>query len=231
MRCRIRLLLNLPSTLRQDAATVCTTSDAAGPAGRSAGGCARRRAARRPACSLCARAGACRIGNVVVDGEAAVRKPALARPAALVVAALLLSGCGILGGSDSADASVSVFDIKPGLCFNPPGTVKSELSKLTSVPCDKPHTQESYASIPYTNKDGSEVSAYPGDAALKLFADGACAQQYTGYVGKDYLDSSYFFTYLLPSARGWEQQKDRNVLCFVTTTGQQLTASVKNSKR
>jgi hypothetical protein len=151
--------------------------------------------------------------------------------AALIAVTGVLSGCGWFGDSESEKAAVSVFDIKPGQCFNPPGTVKSELSKLNSVPCDQPHTQESYASIPFASKDGSEVSAYPGDAALKLFADGACAQEYSGYVGKDYLDSSYFFTYLLPSARGWEQQKDRNVLCFVTTTGQQLSTSVKNSKR
>lgn len=150
---------------------------------------------------------------------------------AAVLAVLLTSGCGVFGGSGSSKSTVSVFDVKPGQCFDPPGTVKSELSKLKSVPCDQPHTQESYASVPYTNKDGSEASAYPGDAALKTFADGACAQQYAGYVGRDYLDSSYFFTYLLPSARGWEQQKDRNVLCFVTTTGQQLTSSVKNSKK
>ncbi|MDQ1722873.1 MAG: hypothetical protein QOI26_2607 [Pseudonocardiales bacterium] len=176
----------------------------------------------------------------MLDGEPAVPKPTSAAAsrarhgasaAALIAVAVLVSGCGWFGGSKSAKASVSVFDIKPGQCFNPPSTVKSELSKLSSVPCGQPHTQESYASIPFANKDGSEVSAYPGDAALKLFADGACAQEYSGYVGKDYLDSSYFFTYLLPSARGWEQQKDRNVLCFVTTTGQQLTASVKNSKR
>jgi len=126
---------------------------------------------------------------------------------------------------------VSVFDVNPGQCFNPPDKVKSELSKLDSVPCGQPHTEEAYASLAYQTKDGSEASAYPGEAALKLFADAACAQRYADYVGKDYLDSSYFFTYLLPSARGWEQQKDRNVLCFVTTTGQQLTASVKNSKR
>ncbi|HEY0166552.1 MAG TPA: septum formation family protein [Jatrophihabitans sp.] len=154
-----------------------------------------------------------------------------ANAAALITVTLLLSGCGWFGGSKAEKAAVSVFDIKPGQCFNPPSTVKSELSRLGSVPCDQPHTQESYASIPFASKDGSEVSAYPGDAALKLFADRVCAQEYSGYVGKDYLDSSYFFTYLLPSARGWEQQKDRNVLCFVTTTGQQLTASVKNSKR
>ena len=38
-----------------------------------------------------------------------------------------------------------------------------------------------------------------------------------------YLDSSLFFTYLLPSARGWEESNDRSVICFVTTTGQELT--------
>jgi hypothetical protein len=174
-----------------------------------------------------------------LDGEPAVPKSApaaarRARPSAALIAAtvaVLVSGCGLFGDSKSEKAAVSVFDIKPGQCFNPPSTVKSELSRLHAVPCDQPHTQESYASVPFASKDGSEVSAYPGDAALKSFADGACAQEYSGYVGKDYLDSSYFFTYLLPSARGWEQQKDRNVLCFVTTTGQQLTASVKNSKR
>jgi hypothetical protein len=197
---------------------------------------------RLRACSLCARAGACQ--RFVLDGEPAVPQPVPAssvdaRPgpgrcstaAALIAVVALVSGCGWFGGSKSAKASVSVFDIKPGQCFNPPSKVKSELSKLDAVPCGQPHTEESYASVAYLNKDGTEVSAYPGDAALKVFADAACAQHYADYVGKDYLDSSYFFTYLLPSARGWEQQKDRNVLCFVTTTGQQLTASVKNSKR
>ena len=210
------------------------------------------------ACNLGAQAGACQVGDSL-DGEPAVPKPALAAArrartsghfgpllarsslrcslskgasaATLIAVAVLVSGCGWFDDSKSEKAAVSVFDIKPGQCFNPPNTVKSELSRLHAVPCDQPHTQESYASVPFAHKDGSEVSAYPGDAALKSFADGACAQEYSGYVGKDYLDSSYFFTYLLPSARGWEQQKDRNVLCFVTTTGQQLTASVKNSKR
>lgn len=162
-----------------------------------------------------------------------MRRSTLSRPGlalgtlAVVFAA---SGCGVLGGGKSKSA-VSVFDIKPGQCFNPPGTIKAELSKLSTVECSQPHTEESYAAIPFSNANGSQVSAYPGDALLKTFADGACAQRYTGYVGKDYLDSSYFFTYLLPSARGWEQHKDRTVVCFVTTTGQPLTASVKGSKQ
>jgi len=116
-----------------------------------------------------------------------------------------LAGCGVLGGGGKS--SVSVFDIRPGQCFNPPGTIKAELSKLSTVACNQPHTEESYAQVAFTNPDGSQASAYPGDALLKTFADGACAQRYTGYVGRDYLDSSYFFTYLLPSARGWEQRR------------------------
>jgi hypothetical protein len=66
---------------------------------------------------------------------------------------------------------------------------------------------------------------------LTTFAQGACAQRFTDYVGVNYLDSKLYFTYLLPSARSWEQDADRNVTCFVTTTGNQLTATVKGSKQ
>ena len=54
--------------------------------------------------------------------------------------------------------------------------------------------------------------------------------EFQDYVGISYLDSSLFFTYLMPSARGWEQDTDRSVVCFVTTTGAELTASAKESR-
>ena len=152
-------------------------------------------------------------------------------PVAAVLLVLLgCSGCWT-GGSKSKAKQISVFDVKPGDCFGAPGQVKAELTKLSSVACSAPHTQEAYAKVGYRSKDGSTPSTYPGDALLKSFADGACAQEFTGYVGTDYLDSSLFFTYLLPSARGWEQQQDRNVVCFVTTTGKTLTSSVKGTKQ
>jgi Septum formation len=157
--------------------------------------------------------------------------------ASLVV--ISLAGCSSSGGSHQ----ISVFSVKPGQCFDAPGTVKVQLSKLTETPCSKPHTQEAYASVPYVASGpvaigGSSAapgpsltSSYPGDDVLTTFAQGACAQRYSGYVGVDYLDSKLFFTYLLPSARSWEQEADRNVLCFVTTTGSKLTKSVKGSKQ
>ncbi len=47
----------------------------------------------------------------------------------------------------------------------------------------------------------------------------------------NYLDSKLFYTYLLPSARSWNDGKDRKVVCIVTTTGDQLQGSIKGSKR
>jgi hypothetical protein len=151
------------------------------------------------------------------------------------LAAGLLSGC-----SKAADVthSISVFAVRPGQCFTAPTAVKAQLSSLTETSCTKPHTQEAYAIVAYQPPAGTTSSAagiplgsaYPGDDVLSSYAQGVCAQRYGSYVGVDYLDSKLFFTYLLPSARSWAQEDDRNVICFVTTTGSTLTSSVKGSK-
>jgi hypothetical protein len=163
------------------------------------------------------------------------------RALALALAAPATCALAACGGSSGGSHAVSVFSVKPGQCFVAPGTVRVQLSKLTATPCSKPHTQEAYALIPYVAAGGSSAaqpsavasltSSYPGDDVLTTFAQGSCAQRFGSYVGVDYLDSSLYFTYLLPSARSWEQDDDRTVICFVTTTGAKLTSSVKGSKR
>jgi hypothetical protein len=171
-------------------------------------------------------------------GSGARHRPVrlLAVSAGLIAVLMLVSGCGWVSsifGRQQTEASktVSVFKVDIGQCFNPPtGAPKADLSDLSSVACTAPHTQEAYASPDYRGPAGGDNSVYPGDAALASFANGSCAQAFTGYVGVSYLDSSLFFTYLLPSARSWEQGSDRTVLCFATTTGQPLTKTVKGSK-
>ena len=160
------------------------------------------------------------------------------RVVAAITAVAVAAGCSSSGGSSTE----SVFDATPGQCFTAPTAVKAELSDLTKVACTKPHTQELYADVDYvaagTASSGASAAAssvsggaYPGADVLDTFAKGACAQQFKSYVGVDYLNSTLFYTYLLPSARSWEQNDDRTVLCFVTTTGGTLTTSVKGSRR
>ncbi len=176
-----------------------------------------------------------------------LRRAALA--AMLIAVMSVTASCswvsGLFGHHDaSKPTSVSVFDAKVGDCFVAPADVKAELANLSKVPCDVAHQQELFAKVDYqapgsqgsaagtgTTTSAGLADAYPGDAALDKFAQGACAEKYTGYVGIAYPDSGLWLTYLLPSARSWQQGADRQILCFVTTTaGGSLTKSVKGSK-
>jgi hypothetical protein len=148
------------------------------------------------------------------------------------VAALspLVAACGVGGGGDGT----SVFKVKVGECFASPSEVKAQISDIKQVPCSQPHGKEAYAAAVYAPSGAASTSAsssdFPGNDALAAFAQGACAQRFTSYVGVSYLDSSLFFTYLAPSARSW-QDDDRTVLCFITSDGQPLKGSVKGSKQ
>jgi hypothetical protein len=145
--------------------------------------------------------------------------------------ALALGACG--GGRASLGVNVSVFHLKVGDCLVPPSNIRAELSSVKVVACRRPHTQEVFFNVdPKSAPPGSLLDGdnYPGDTALRTFADGQCLQRFRPYVGVDYRESSLFYTYLLPSVRSW-QAKDRTVVCVITTTGQQLTSSVKESRR
>jgi Septum formation len=146
--------------------------------------------------------------------------------------AMLVACSGGGGPSRSKDGQVtdagdlSVFDLQVGDCFTPPKEVKAEIQSVHVVPCKDSHTQETFAIVPYDRSD-----TYPGDAALDTFADGACLARYENYVGVSYLDSKLYYTYLLPSARSWNDGNDRKVVCVVTTTGEELQTSIKGSQR
>ena len=57
----------------------------------------------------------------------------------------------------------------------------------------------------YQPPAGVQGDAFPATPLLADFANATCAQEFQNYVGISYLNSSLYFTYLLPSARGWQE--------------------------
>jgi Septum formation len=154
---------------------------------------------------------------------------------AIVTAMAGLSGCGWVSSWFSSDdtpkpEAVSVLKVNVGQCFAAQDTFNAEIADLQSVACTGPHRQEAFAVVDYQPPPGVQGDAFPGDAVLGAYADAVCAQSFETYVGISYLDSSLYFTYLIPSARGWQESDDRAVVCFATTTGQELTSSVQGTK-
>ncbi len=159
---------------------------------------------------------------------AARRARRLATPLAAAGAALLLGGCNVLGiggGGKYPTHSLSVFALHVGDCLNPPTKIVAQVANLQTLSCRAPHTEQVYALV---HDGGSDT--YPGPQKLQSFANAKCLQDFAGFVGVPYQQSSLFFTYLLPSVRSWESG-DRTVTCVVTTTGAKLTSSVQGSKR
>jgi hypothetical protein len=171
--------------------------------------------------------------------------------AVLAIAGAASTGCGLFGGDDDEAEDVSVFSVDVGDCFKAPSDVEAQISDLQRVSCKTPHDRELYAREAYVPAGSSptagasagasaspsaeasapaDSSGYPGDEALTAYAEATCAQSFADYVGVDYLDSSLFFTYLVPSPRSWEDD-DRSVLCFVGAAGTPLEGSVKGTKR
>ena len=153
-----------------------------------------------------------------------------ARMSASVLALGALSGCAFFGGGEEGDM-VSVFELAPGDCVIAPSDAQTELAELRRVDCADEHHMEVFARVAFPEpEDVDGIPAFPGDAAMKAFADGACAEEFHGYVGVDFRDSSLWTTFLAPSARSWSEGDDRTVTCFVTTTGDPLTGSVAGSQ-
>ena len=154
------------------------------------------------------------------------------RPAGIGAATMLLAlgGCSWVSGMFGDDEGppqeeVSVFDITVGQCFAAAAGAAARNSH-PSMPCratDRTARRHSRSST--TNRRPAWRATPSRRRDPRRLRRRECAQDFENYVGISYLDSSLFFTYLLPSARGWEQDRtDRAVVCFVTTTGAELTA-------
>ena len=125
------------------------------------------------------------------------------------------SGAVIGGGS------ASIFEVQVGDCSK--AELKLEATSIDLIPCTQPHTHEAYFSVDYVG------DAYPGAAALEVYAEQQCVGSFADYVGVELSQSRLYFTYLYPSVTTWNSKTDRQVICFVVARDELLVASVKGT--
>jgi hypothetical protein len=126
----------------------------------------------------------------------------------------------------AAAACTSVLDLNVGDCYD--GDDEGEVSTVQSKACTEPHDAEVYANITHPES----ASAYPGRVAVQTFAEQACIDAFTAYVGIDFDTSALNVSYLTPTEDGWNQG-DKVVTCVLTAPveGEKLTGSMKDSRR
>ncbi|HET9058296.1 MAG TPA: septum formation family protein [Acidimicrobiales bacterium] len=164
----------------------------------------------------------------------------------LALLAALSAACG--GHSSAASGTnVPVFQLRPAECLNPPkANPNLAVSQVTVLNCSRPHYDEVYCVVPYSQHVPTGPSAcpsrppqlagdltenYPGQQALSKFADAVCLNEFEPYVGMPFSASSLYYTYIYPSPASWDDavKRDRTVVCVLHATAP-LTRSAKGAK-
>lgn len=145
-------------------------------------------------------------------------------PFSAIIATALLVACGgesLKRDTDGAVVSkgkVSAYDVQVGDCSA--AELKEETVDIELVPCTEPHTHEAYFLVEHP--DGP----YPGSTAIETFAEQQCVGAFADFVGIELSESRFYFTYLYPSVSTWNDDQDRQVVCFVVSRDEPISGSV-----
>ena len=129
----------------------------------------------------------------------------------------------IASGSPGSGATISVFDVVVGDCFNAPDA--ETISEVELVDCADPHRYEAYHAEDHP-AGGDE--AFIGDEAMTDYADDVCLGEFEAFVGIPWEESTLNYFYLQPTAETWEIG-DREILCAVYSDAGELTGSAEGS--
>ena len=120
----------------------------------------------------------------------------------------------------------SIEDVEIGQCFMAIRDVDDESVLAASiVDCAEPHDSELFA---LELLEGAPDAPYPGDQALDDPAIELCDAAFEAYVGVDYQDSVYEYSYFTPSEATWAIG-DREVICVIEHADELNEGSVRGS--
>lgn len=113
-----------------------------------------------------------------------------------------------------------------GTCLLFEDDVGSEVTTLPVVPCGESHTHEIFAVVE------SEAEVYPGFEGLEAEAQTVCFAEFEPYVGIDFFDSAFNFSWMVPTLTSWDRDNDREIICVIANlNGAPLVGSVEDARR
>ncbi len=172
---------------------------------------------------------------------------------AMVVATLVLGGCFAGESSQSSDPDNLIIDVEPtvyqfidqesanlaGTSTSPdkiqPGDCFNEylyrdrtdlLQQVTTkVSCDTPHDREAFAR---TQHPAGEDEPFPLNDELTRWAEAYCLDEFSDFVGLDYVLSLLEIGTVLPEFDAWTEDGYRDITCYVyPANGGRLRESVE----
>lgn len=175
---------------------------------------------------------------------------ALALSALACGAALSLTGCGaivnnLLGGAPAETApdgaaggseetsllpeNDDVFTLAVGDCFTEAEFNTSftgdEVSEVPTLDCAEEHDAEVY------HIETLSEGAFPGETAIESSATEACETNFETFIGVPYLESELYYSYLTPTEDGWNTIDDREIVCYIVTSGEMVTGTLAGAAR
>ena len=130
-------------------------------------------------------------------------------------------------------APVLATDLIVGDCFNEyhydDPTTGDRVDVISLVGCGDPHDGEVFYFGEYPAPFGTP---YPGDDAMRRYAQGTCYQQFEPFVGILYELSELQIGVVTPNQINFEDEKARyrGITCTVTLPGEKLIGTTRNTE-
>jgi hypothetical protein len=121
-------------------------------------------------------------------------------------------------GQPSHPASVSVFSLPVGTCFDNPSGNTLGINSVTAIACTKAHNAQVFAEFDTTG------SRFPGATALERRANSGCNARISGNVDQSKITSTMSLHFIFPQQLAWDSGQ-RRISCLIVDS-RNMTSSV-----
>jgi hypothetical protein len=119
----------------------------------------------------------------------------------------------------STPASVNVFSLPVGTCFDNPSGNLFSINSVTPISCSTAHNAQVFGQF---NVKGT---SFPGTAAMERRADNGCNARISGHLDQPKVTSTMSLHFIFPRQLAWDSGQ-RRISCLFMDASRDLTSSL-----